>query len=254
MAKEESLAFEPFGKITLYYESSQPAHVALFVSGDGGWNLGVVDMARELASLNTLVVGIDINLFTKQLEASGGKCLYPAADFEALSKFVQMKLNYPRYQTPVLIGYSSGATLIYATLVQAPPNTFLGGISMGFCPDLPITKPMCQGNGLQWKSGPKGKGYSFLPAKSLEVPWIALQGTTDQVCDPKSTEIFVKNVPQGDVVILPKVGHGFSVPKNWMPQFRKAFSDIVAREDQEESAPKDRLRWKASVSGRPAPC
>ncbi len=236
MAKEESLTFEPFGKITLYYESSQPAHVALFVSGDGGWNLGVVDMARELASLNTLVVGIDINLFTKRLEASGGKCLYPAADFEALSKFVQMKLNYPRYQTPVLIGYSSGATLIYATLVQAPSNTFLGGISMGFCPDLPITKPMCQGNGLQWKSGPKGKGYSFLPAKSLEVPWIALQGTTDQVCDPKSTEIFVKNVPQGDVVILPKVGHGFSVPKNWMPQFRKAFSDIVAREALEESA------------------
>ena len=71
MAKEESLTFEPFGKITLYYESSQPAHVALFVSGDGGWNLGVVDMARELASLNTLVVGVDINLFTKGWKLPG---------------------------------------------------------------------------------------------------------------------------------------------------------------------------------------
>jgi len=238
IAKEESLTFEPFGKITLYYESPQPANVALFISGDGGWNLGVVEMAHELASLNALVVGIDINLFIKQLEASTGKCLYPAADFEALSKFVQMKLNYPSYRAPVLVGYSSGATLLYATLVQAPPSTFLGGISMGFCPDLLLAKPMCQGSGLEWTAGPKGKGYNFLPAKSLEVPWIALQGTIDQVCKPKSTEGFVKSVPQGELVTLPKVGHGFSVAQNWMPQFRKAFSDIVARGEKDETAPK----------------
>jgi type IV secretory pathway VirJ component len=238
IAKEESLTFDPFGKITLYYESPRPANVALFVSGDGGWDLGVVDMARELASLDALVVGIDINFFTKQLEASAEKCLYPAADFEALSKFVQMKLEYPRYRTPVLVGYSSGATLIYATLVQAPPNTFLGGVSMGFCPDLLITKPMCQGTGLEWETGPKGKGYNFLPAKTLEVPWVALQGTIDQVCQPKSTENYVKSVPNGKIVILPKVGHGFSMPKNWMPQFRNAFINIVASAEKDESAPK----------------
>jgi type IV secretory pathway VirJ component len=247
MAKEEFLTFEPFGKIALYYESPQPANVALFVSGDGGWNLGVVEMARELASLDALVVGIDINLFIKQMEASQEKCLYPAADFEALSKFVQMKLNYPSYRTPVLVGYSSGATLIYATLVQAPPSTFLGGISLGFCPDFHIAKPMCQGNGLQWTAGPKGKGYNFLPAKSLEVPWVALQGTIDQVCEPKSTEGFVQSVPQGEIVILPKVGHGFSVPKNWMPQFRKSFSDIVAKAEKEEAEP------QAASSGKQQP-
>ena len=98
IAKEESLTFGPFGKITLYYESTQPGNVALFISGDGGWNLGVVDMARELALLDALIVGIDINHFLKEKEASGEKCLYPAADFEALSKFVQMKLAYPSYR------------------------------------------------------------------------------------------------------------------------------------------------------------
>jgi type IV secretory pathway VirJ component len=237
IAKEESLTFGPFGKITLYYESTQPGNVALFISGDGGWNLGVVDMARELALLDALIVGIDINHFLKEKEASGEKCLYPAADFEALSKFVQMKLNYPSYRTPVLIGYSSGATLIYAALVQAPPNTFLGGISMGFCPDLQLTKPMCRGSGLGWTTGPRGKGFNFLPATDLEVPWIALQGTIDQVCDPKSTESFVKKVPQGEVLILPKVGHGFSVPKNWMPQFKQAFSRIAGSAAKEENPP-----------------
>jgi type IV secretory pathway VirJ component len=238
IAGEESLTFEPFGKITLYYETPQPAQVALFVSGDGGWNLGVVDMARELASLDALIVGIDINHLIKEMEASSEKCLYPASDFEALSKYVQLKLNYPSYRTPVLVGYSSGATLIYATLVQAPPDTFLGGISMGFCPDLPLTKPMCQGSGLEWTAGPKGKGYNFLPATSLEVPWIALQGTIDQVCESKSTERYVKQVPRGQLIVLPKVGHGFSVPKNWMPQFKQAFSSVTARAEKENAPPK----------------
>jgi type IV secretory pathway VirJ component len=247
MAKEETLSFEPFGKISLYYQSVSPGNVALFVSGDGGWNQGVVDMARELASLDALVVGIDINHFLKAKEASGEKCLYPAADFEALSKFVQKKLSYPVYRTPILIGYSSGATLIYAALVQAPSNTFLGGISLGFCPDLMLRKAMCRGSGLEWTAGPKGKGYNFLPASSLEVPWIALQGTIDQVCDPKSTESFVKKVPQAEVIILPKVGHGFSVPKNWMPQFRKAFSSIAARAAKEAA-----VSTTASAKGSPS--
>jgi type IV secretory pathway VirJ component len=241
---EESLTFGRFGKVTLYYATPHPTHVALFVSGDGGWNQGVVDMARQLTSLDALVVGIDITHYLKDLAASNEKCHYPAADFEELSKFVQLKLNFPNYRTPVLVGYSSGATLIYAALVQAPPNTFLGGISLGFCSDLPLTKPMCRGNGLEWTVIPKGKGYNFLPAQSLERPWIALQGTIDQVCDAKSTESYVKKVPKGELVILPKVGHGFSVPKNWMPQFEKAFSSIIASEAKDKATPKPEAKEK----------
>lgn len=227
-AKEEQAHFGRFGTVNLYYQSERPTRVVLFVSGDGGWNLGVVDMARQLAALDALVVGVNIRTYMKALAASTERCLYPASDFEALSKFVQKKLNYPSYATPVLVGYSSGATLVYATLVQAPSNTFLGAISMGFCPDLPLTKPMCRGNGLEWEPGPEGKGYNFLPSNTLEVPWVALQGTIDQVCDPGTTKDYVKKVPQGELLFLPKVGHGFSVPRNWMPQFRDAFMHMTA--------------------------
>jgi type IV secretory pathway VirJ component len=188
-------------------------------------------MARELSSLDALVVGINITHYLKELEKSPEKCSYPAADFELLSKFIQKKLNFPSYVTPVLLGYSSGATLVYATLVQAPSNTFRGAISLGFCPDLLLTKPFCRGSGLEWKPGPKGNGYSFLPAITLEIPWIALQGTIDQVCDPAATESYVKQVKHGEIVLLPKVGHGFSVPRDWLPQFKQSFSSIVQRKD-----------------------
>jgi type IV secretory pathway VirJ component len=236
-ATEESGEFGRFGNITLYYNSPYPSHVVLFVSGDGGWNLGVVDMARELSTVDALVVGIDITHYLKALEKSDDKCSYPAGDLEELSKFVQKKLDFPSYVTPVLVGYSSGATLDYATLVQAPSNTFRGAISLGFCPDLPLTKPFCRGSGLEWGPGPKGKGYSFLPATNLEVPWIAFQGEIDQVCDPAATEAYVKEVRNGEIIILPKVGHGFSVPKNWMPQFKQAFSRIAQKNDPNLQGP-----------------
>jgi type IV secretory pathway VirJ component len=236
-ATETSLEFGRFGKVSLYQPVSQPSEVVLFVSGDGGWNLGVVDMARELSGLDALVVGIDINHYLKSLRNSPEACSYPAADFEALSKYIQKKLNFPRYKVPVLVGYSSGATLVYAILAQSPPNTFSGAISMGFCPDLPLNKPLCKGYGLEWKPGPKGKGAYFLPFNRHPLPWIALQGTIDQVCDPASTESYVKQVMGGNIVMLPKVGHGFSVTRNWLPQFKEAFLNLVSRYKSSVTAP-----------------
>jgi len=226
-AEETSAQFGRFGKIFLYQSSAHPAHVVLFVSGDGGWNLGVIDMARELSGLDALVIGIDITSYLKQLERSSEPCLYPAADFELLSKYVQKKRGFPQYITPVLIGYSSGATLVYAILAQAPANAFSGAISLGFCPDLALSKDLCRGSGLDWTRGPRGKGYSFLPATHLEVPWVAFQGTIDQVCDAAKTRAYVKRVNNGKIVMLPKVGHGFSVPKNWLPQLKKEFARIT---------------------------
>ena len=229
---EESLRFGRFGNVFIYRQSPNPSHVVIFVSGDGGWNLGVVDMAKTLSYHDALVIGVDITRYLRELANSKESCLYPAGDFEMLSKFVQKSFQFPRYVTPVLVGYSSGATLVYGILAQAPPNTFRGAISLGFCPDLDLSNSLCRGYGLEWRPGPKGKGFIFLPAKTLDTPWIALQGTMDQVCDPAATEAFVKQVKGGKIVVLPKVGHGFAVQRNWMPQFKEVFMDLVQKRDK----------------------
>jgi type IV secretory pathway VirJ component len=225
---EETIEFGLFEKVHIYRNSPQPKHVVLFISGDGGWNLGVVDMAKALADLDALVVGVDITTYLKQLGADSATCSYPAADFEGLSQFLQKRYGYPDYVEPVLVGYSSGATLVYTTLVQSPPNTFRGGISLGFCPDLPLTHPLCRGSGLKYKRGPGNKGFEFLPTSNLHTPWVALQGNIDQVCDATATARFVAQTSGASLVKLPKVGHGFSVQRNWMPQFKDSFSQLVA--------------------------
>jgi type IV secretory pathway VirJ component len=247
---EDSLSFGRFGMIHVY-RPTQPATVVLFVSGDGGWNKGVIDMARALAEMQTLVIGIDITHFLKQLSSSAESCSYLAADFEALSQYMQRQEGMAMYSTPALVGYSSGATLVYAILVQAPPNTFRGAISMGFCPDLPLAKPLCRGNGLEFVKGPRGKGYSFLPAKELSGKWIAFQGLADQVCSADSVEAYVRLVGNAEIVLLPKVGHGFSVQKNWMPQFKAAFSRLASVDPQKDIPTIEELKDLPLVEIRP---
>ena len=130
------------------------------------------------------------------------------------------------------MGYSSGATLAYATLVEAPEGSFKGALSVGFCPDLDLTKPLCEGAGIE--STPRRdangqmKGVNFLPAKKLSGRWISLQGELDQVCPAPATQKFIATVPGADIVMLPKVGHGYSVEKNWMPQYEAAYERITA--------------------------
>ncbi len=243
---QDSLSFGPFGLVHLYRPSgtAAPEPVVLFVSGDGGWVLGVVNMARELAGRGALVVGIDIRRYLARME-QGTDCAYPAADFEALSQFVQQRLGYPAYHPPILIGYSSGATLVYATLAQAPPTTFVGAISLGFCPDLMVGRPLCRGSGLQALARPAGSGLVFQPVENRPLSWIALQGTIDQVCQPDSTRAFVARVRGARLVMLPGVGHGFGVTRRWLPQLEEAVSQLAG------APPVDRAATDAAVSDLP---
>lgn len=225
-ANEEKIEFGRMGTVTLYYNPGDIKDVVLFISGDGGWNSGVINMAKRLQEQHVLVAGIDIIKYEKALISSSDKCLYPASDFELLSKYIQKKLQLTMYTHPIIVGYSSGATLAYALISQAPAGTFKGAVSMGFCPDLPVSKAWCKGSGLSYEMRPDGKGVNFLPDPQLKTPWIAFQGQIDQVCSPSVVDQFVKQVPGAEVVALPGVGHGFSVEKNWLPQFKHAITSL----------------------------
>jgi type IV secretory pathway VirJ component len=228
----KTLDYGRFGPISIERGTGEPRDLVLFLSGDGGWNLGVVSMARRLADKGAVVAGIDIRHYLAQLEKSSDKCVSPAVDFENLSHYLQAKLGLKPYLQPTLVGYSSGATLVYATLVEAPDGLFKGALSIGFCPDLDLKKPLCKGSGVEAtpRRDAKGqlKGVDFLAAKKLSGRWISLQGELDQVCPAPATQKFIATVPGAGIVMLPKVGHGYSIEKNWVPQFEAAYERITA--------------------------
>jgi type IV secretory pathway VirJ component len=223
---DETLSHGRFATVTLYRPAGDVKSVVLFLSGDGGWNQGVVDMAQALAHEGAMVAGIDVPKLLANLDKDSEACVSPDGDLENLSHYIQGYAKLPTYHTPVLAGYSSGATLAYAMLAQAPANTFAGGLSLGFCPDLLLHKTLCGGEGLHFKRRNEDGGIDVLPSAKLAGPWVVLNGAQDQVCDLGAAREFVAQTHNASLVELPKVGHGYSVTRNWLPQFLTAFHSL----------------------------
>ena len=224
-----------FGTLTVYRPAGDIKSVVLFLSGDGGWHLGVIDAAQKFIAEGALVIGIDVRRYLTAIKprddaGTAPRCVSLAGDLENLSHFVQRALALEDYQAPSLVGYSSGATIVYAALAQAPRGTFRSAISLGFCPDQTFNGALpCKVNGLAYTVDSKPKAVDnlfFEPHKQLGDPWIAVQGARDQVCNPETARTFTAAVPGAQLLDLPRVGHGFSVTANWWPQLRTAYNEL----------------------------
>ena len=219
----------PFGDVTLYVPEGRPHTLVLFLSGDDGWRLGVVGMAQQLAAHGAVVAGIDVRRYLADIAAHPGACRYLAADLETLGHRVQRELQLDEYLTPLLYGYSSGATVAYATLVQSPPGTFGGAVSLGFCPDQKFgATPLCPGpeGQLRYKPGKAGS-YLFDPAPGLKDRWLAFQGQADRTCPAATVDAFAARVGHAQVIRLEGVGHGFGSEGKWMPQLLQTLDTLA---------------------------
>jgi type IV secretory pathway VirJ component len=224
--KQETFESPKFGTVHVYIPASGIKHVALFADGDGGWNLGINDMAQLLANEGTLVAGISTVPYLAKLSASNEKCGYMAADFEDLGHAVEKRYALKSYTLPTLVGYSSGASLVYAALAQAPKGTFRGAVTLGFCDDLADTHAICRGRGLATKLNPKKTLSLLAPMKELGQPWAALQGDSDQACSLADLQTFTKDIESAKVVGLEKVGHGFQSGKRWHRPYVSEFLEL----------------------------
>jgi len=159
-----------FGTVTVYIPTGAPQSVAIFLSGDGGWNLGVVNMAQALRARGAVVIGVDVTHYLAALRGTAA-CRSIAGDFENLSHRVQKKIGLKEYHVPVLLGYSSGATVVYAVLMQSSPGTFAGAMSLGFCPDQDFGgASLCPGTGLHLGlADPAGAGKPRQQARAVHL-------------------------------------------------------------------------------------
>ena len=235
-----NLRLAEVGNVTTYKPQGQVRGVVLFLSGDGNWNLGVVDMAKALTQQGVAVAGISTPAFLKALEATKDKCINPNYALTALAQDVEHKLGLPHYIKPILAGYSSGATISYAALAQSPAGIFRGAVSLGFGPDINGTKPWCAAPGFTATAITKPeKGWLFAAVPHLSAPWLVLQGLDDQVVSPATTKAFTSKIPEAQLIELPKVGHGFSVGARWMPQFSAAFTPMLETPQSAQSLARD---------------
>ncbi len=241
-ASEETLHFEGFGVVHIYRVSSHPGNIVLFVSGRGGWTGPVVEMAKELAAQDSLVVGIDANRFLASLTADEGQCSHYSYSFEDLDHYVQQKLGFPRYTFPFLVGYSTGATIVYSALVQSHTGVFRAAISLDFCPSLSLPVPPCRGSGLEWSGatnagGKTRKEYIFRAAPDLATPWIVLQPQGERSCGPNVVRDFVKRTGQARLVEIPAAAPGLSLASNRLHLLAREYAALLRTEETRAAVP-----------------
>lgn len=225
---QEHLSHGRFKDVTLYRPVGEAKQFVLFLSGDNGWEGAVETMARKLTEQGAMVAGIDVTQLFESLRKDGGTCVFPDGDLENLSHYVQGFARLPTYHTPLLIGYSSGASLAYAMVAQAPANTFLGAMSLGFCVDMDLEKPLCRGEGVHFERHADKAGLDLLPSKNFSGNWIAIHGAHDTVCPAAPAKRFAALVPHAQFIELPHVDHDFEQPPRWTQQFVGAYQKLTA--------------------------
>ena len=236
VSSADSVNVAPFGKVYIYKITETPRNVVILISGDGGWKSGVVGFAETFSKMDNLVIGVDILRYYKDLRQRTGDCYNVSADFVQLATVIEKRYNYAEYIPPVIMGYSSGATLVYGILAQSRPGTFRGGISLGFCPDIELPKMLCQINGLAEKVYVEGKKFFLLPDAKLGNKWIVLHGKLDKVCNYNETVDFVKKTADAELITLPNTGHGFSKWNDFMPEWKDAFNRLIEKNSYDKPA------------------
>ena len=234
-SSSDSVNFPSFGKVYVYNKTTTPQNVIIMISGDGGWKFGVVGFSETFSEMNSLVIGVNILRYFKDLKLRRDSCYNVAADFVQLATEVEKKYNFPDYRPPVIMGYSSGATLVYGILAQSRPGTFIGGISIGFCPDIELPKMLCEINGLTVKVDVPGKRYILQPDEKLGNPWIVLNGKLDRICNYPEVVDFMSRTKNAELITLPKVGHGFAKWSDFMPQWKDAYTRLIAKYEKDMS-------------------
>jgi type IV secretory pathway VirJ component len=213
---EESRAQEPFGKLALYRPQGKPKGLVLLVSGDGGWNPDSVKMARAVAELNYLVAGIDFSAYLSRLDNAEAACSKPATDFANLGRFLEDYYPLLPQKAPILMGYGTGAALIYAALAQAPARTFHAGISVDFCPPLPLHKNLCPGQALNSAAAPDGKGIILQPNQHLQAGWFVFQ--VNPACDRDNAARFINQIDNAKLVSFFQKGQDGEENSGWLEQ------------------------------------
>jgi type IV secretory pathway VirJ component len=230
----EKLTFGIFGDVLIYRDTEknggEPGRAVLLLS-NAAWDKKMDRAARVMAGMDALVVGIDTSRLLAPLRAQAPGCLYQAWEFEGLSKIVQKTLGFKGYHQPVLAGFGEGAAVAYATLAQAPKETFAGAIALGFSPRLGIGKPFCAANGLKFDPAPAQSGEQpgviLLPVENPQGRLVLLQGRDDAAFNARQAADFAVKVPGAAVQEL---GGGRPEPgedKAWGEAFRKALDGVA---------------------------
>ena len=146
---------------------------------------------------------------------------------EEIAHAAERELDLPEYLPPILLGYSSGATAVYADWrvrqrrrSQRPQPGLLSGPA--------VVCPVCNGDDFKPTFDAK-KNTAWLPrVPSVPKPWYVLNGIQDAVCLPPDMHKFLDGMGNVHFIEVPGTGHGFGRPLRWGEAFDESVDALIA--------------------------
>lgn len=225
LAAAELLAHGRFVRLYIYRPQDGARRLALLLSGDRGWSSMLGSIAQRLTLGGTLVAGIDSRQLLSSLSRDPASCVSPGADLAELSAYLQRRYQLPP-AAPVLIGHSAGASLAFVALAQSSAGTFSGALTLSFCAELDLAKPLCRTRAVRYSA--RVGGVRLLPAGPLPAPWIALHALDDTECPAADGQAFAAAIPGARFVALPDLTHSYHHMNRWWEQFETAYLQLAA--------------------------
>jgi len=229
-ASAAPLSFGPLGNIVVRGRQQEPRMVAVILSDATGWGEVEEEMSRTAGDAGALVLGVDTRLYFERVEKKGYE---PDVSNElaSMSTYAQKTLGLRRLTAPLLIGHGAGGGVVYASLVQAPAGTFLGGISLGFRPALALSHPFGTGRGLAWDRA--GDSIRYRANTRFPLPWSILQAEHDSEFTADEARGFTAGMRGVTVQALPAAG--YSEPASWNAALKRTLTSMVPADGQEKA-------------------
>jgi type IV secretory pathway VirJ component len=201
----DSLYVEPFGKLYVHNISPTPENIVLVFPGNMTDRHDIVNIADEIASAGNVVVVVDMVHYFHEKGKRQEECTRIVTDFVDLGIMIEKRFRFQEYRPPILLGFSEGASFVYALLAQSHRNTFIGGISAGFCDKVTFPIKLCEVNGLQLKTDKSDGVITLQPYQGQENHWMVINTGTDRLCkyDPSD---FVRKTSGAELITLPGKG------------------------------------------------
>lgn len=234
---DTGFAFGRFGALTVIEPAGVPSDIVLYLSGQDGWDAAMTALAEPLAERGALVVGIDYARFAATVDRDGAPCLYLSSDFEDLGRAVQSHYRLAHFTPPLLAGVGAGATMAYAILVQQPPGTFAGALSLGFSPTVALDKSLCGAYALRSRPASTPHREALEPT-AAPAPWIVLQSTAAAGGDAAA---FVAAVPGARYIASSGADPDYRLQPAWRADYLAAFDALAetARRADRSGVPTD---------------
>ena len=189
-ASDPAYAHGRFENVHVYMPKGGVNNVAVYAPDSSGWRAEDMQNATALTNAGVMVIALDTAQFFKAMEEDEDDCEFPDGDVENLSHFLQAYFKLPSYKLPFLMGSGNGAAFAFATLSQAPTETFAGLVTVDFCQELQMKIPICEGDGLKFSAKQANGFYTLLNTSKLIAPWHTVTSATPNTCAVQTQQNF----------------------------------------------------------------